>query len=103
VDIKGNGENVFHLPRDISIKIKKGNYEVEAPGLYFQLLSNGTAYLREKDGKTTYFETDEKITTILKDGTQIKKKMSKKTYFFDFLSFFFKLKMDSRRLIITER
>ena len=75
--IHKNGENVFHLPNNMIIKINKGYYEVQSPDLYFKLQSNGSAYLHENVGKTTYIESDSKCTTVLNDGTKIMKKSSK--------------------------
>jgi len=80
--INGNGENDFHLPKGVLIKIRKGNYEVDSPELHFQLHGNGTACLKENNGKTTYFDSEDKITTVLNDGTKIKKKASNEFFFF---------------------
>ena len=76
--IKGDGENIFTLPANVTIKIKQGNYEIESPEFYFNLQSNGSAFLHESDGKTTYIENDSKSKTILSDGTKISTKNSKK-------------------------
>lgn len=75
--INKNGENTFKLPDNFIIKIKTGNYEIDGPGIFFQLRNNGTAYLREENGKNTYIDKDSKSTTILKDGTKIMKKLGK--------------------------
>ena len=74
--IKASGENVFHLPNNILINIKEGNYEIKNHDLHFQLFNNQTAILKERDEKTTLFENNDNISTILKDGTKITKKLS---------------------------
>ena len=74
--MNGKGENIFHLRGGMEIKIKKGEYEVHSPEVKFHLYGNGTAFLKETNGKNTYFESETNITTILRDGTIVKKKSS---------------------------